>query len=182
MRRFNYLGVGPRERLGAWSAALLGANVRGTLVALAAACVAAGLARGIEDQRLAAAHARLEALVRREAAIAPGRRSLRTISSDVARLSRLAAEVHALRVSGLARAAELARIGDAIPAGAWLTALRDTAGGWELAGGARSLGDVASALRRFGALPSIRAATLLSAQSTGDDGTVLDYAMRLERR
>jgi len=179
--RFNYLAPDHTARIARYLGSLREARLRRPIAAVAFAFVLLGTARGVEDWRLHAADVRVETIRGREAAIATARRSVQALSTDIARLERIDEYVRAVRRSGAERAEELASIGNSLPLHVWLTAIRDTEGGWAITGGARNVSDVGSAMLALERVPRIASTTLVSAQGSERERLIL-YELRLGRR
>jgi hypothetical protein len=181
VKRFNYLGPDRVGQAAAALAALREPQLRTPLLAVALVLVSLGAGRAIEDARVARAGEELQGMRERAAAIEPMRRRMHALSTDITRLTQIQAYVHEIRRSGIEHAAELALIGNLLPAHVWLTAIRDVDTGWALSGGARALSDVGTALLALEKIPRTTSTALVSAQASDRDEHAITYEMRLER-
>jgi Tfp pilus assembly protein PilN len=179
--RFNYLAPDRMERVAFVLAALREGRLRVPIAAVALSFLLLRVARSVEDWRIAQISAGIEALRARESAIAAARLRVGALSTDVTRLQRIAEYVRSVRRSGVERAEELASIGNSLPLHVWLTAIRDTEGGWAISGGARNVADVGGAMLALERVPRVTSAMLVSAQGSEREHTI-SYEMRLGRR
>jgi Tfp pilus assembly protein PilN len=182
VNRFNYLPPDRRAQAATFFEALREPHLRTPIVAVALALLLVGGVRAVEDRRMNAALRHLETLEQREAAVAPARRRVQALSTDITRLTKIANDVHGVRVSGIMQAEELAEIGNSLPAHVWLTAIRDADAGWSITGGARRISDVGSAMLALEHVPRITSATLVSTQAADRSDRSVEYELRLERR
>jgi Tfp pilus assembly protein PilN len=181
MTRFNYLAPDRMERLALILGIFREGRLRAPITAVALSFLLLGMARAVEDWRIQKISAGIEALRIRENAIAAARARVQALSTDVARLQRIADYVRSVRRSGAERAEELASIGNSLPSHVWLTAIRETESGWAITGGARNVADVGGAMLALERIPRVTSAILVSTQGSEHERAI-SYEMRLGRR
>ena len=180
MTRFNYL-TSPFERAFGVPLPERPALSRRALAGLAAACAfATGLA-AVQLVRLHVADADAAVLAARRAAMSPALDELRRTEAALRRAEAAAAALRAVRRSGSAGANEIAAIGNALPADAWLTGLRFDAAAVVVDGRGARLRAVAGALDGLARVHGVTAARLTSARLDPLRADVV-YAIAMERR
>jgi hypothetical protein len=136
---------------------------------------------GLETLAFARLHGEAQRALDAVDAHAPLRLRAARIALDVARYQEFEREMRVMRRSGPGVAADIVRIGNAVPAAVRLDALAVTQDRIELNGTAQSLetmGDALAALDR--ALPGT-AATLVRLERRGDASPLLHFAARVGR-
>jgi hypothetical protein len=179
MKRFNY-AITPAERLFGFSLpTAIAPRLRAPLAAVTAAFALTATTGGIEEVRFHAAdraaaesHARLAAA---EIPIA----QVQAVRNDVVRLRALAAHLEQARLSGTARANEIAALGNALPPDAWLTAVHVERRTLGLEGRAARVATVATAMAALGRLPAYAGARLLNVRDDAARAGVT-YAITLD--
>jgi Tfp pilus assembly protein PilN len=181
VNRFNYLAPAGLARWDAIVRRLRDPALRRPFFAFAIATVLVGIACAVEDRRLDAAARRLAVMRAREATIARPRSGLRALSDQIERLKKIDDEVRLVRLSGRARVAELAAIGNSLPPHVWLDTIRQSENGWAITGGARAVADVGSAMLALERAAGVGATTLVWARGGERDASSVRYEMRLGR-
>lgn len=153
----------------------------GLLLSVALLAVFAGIERLRLGQALAAAHRAEARLQLADASV----RTLRTSVETVARLSSVARSVGETRLTGAARAREIAEIAGRLPRDAWLTSLACEGSSVTLKGAARDFEAVSRAIAAFAAssrfsTPQLVVSRLHDAERF--EGSSVDFEVRLQER
>lgn len=181
MKRINYL-VSPWERVaGIAPPPSIAPALRGPLVALFGSLALVGALHGVQQGRLQHAVREGEIEARRLDASQAALRRADAVEADVARLRALLDHVEDVRRSGAERASEIASIGNGIPAGASLSAVRVEHDGYALEGHGEGLSAVGSTMAALATIPSAAGARLLSVQDDRLRHGVI-YAIELEMK
>lgn len=179
MKRINYVVTRGERLFGVALPRTVAPRLRRPLCALAGALLLVGALHGVQQLRLAGA-ARTAALdAQRLAATDAAVRRVRAIENDVARLRALARRVDDVRRSGARHAATIAAIGNRVPGGAWLSAIRAEHGGFALEGRGARLSAVAATMAALATLPASGGVRLLDVRGERDR-TGVTYAIALE--
>ncbi len=179
MKRFNY-AVTPVERLlGTSCPPVIAPLLYAPLCALAAALVLLVAGGIVQEARVDAAERAAVASRLRLAAADMTVARVQLVRSDVTRLRTLAARITGIRRSGTARASEIAALGNALPADAWLTAVRVERRTLGVEGRATGLGTVAAAMSALARLPAYTGARLVNVRQDSVRADVT-YAIALE--
>jgi hypothetical protein len=178
--RFNYLSSRFERAFGVPVPAHAGLS-RSSQIALAAAALLVAVLAGMQIGRFHAVASESAALAERRAAIAPALDDLRRVEAEVRRLGAMAAADRTVRRSGTLRANEVAAIGNALPADAWLTGLRVDAATVAVDGRGARLHAVAETLDALAALRSVSSARLVSVRHDPLRADVV-YSIAMERR
>lgn len=156
------------------------ATLRRPLGVALATLVAIGAAHGIERVRASALRASVAA-ASADAALWESRAAeLRTIEAERDRLRVRVRERERIVRSGERRAAELAALGNAIPASAWLSSVRIDPSGYAIDARAGSLAAIAATVAALSRLSAVAAVRLLAAREDGRAG--IAYTLAVERR
>lgn len=105
---------------------------------------------------------------------------LQTLQHEVDLLRRNAKAVGTIRRSGAVRADELARLGNGVPAGAWISAVRLQQRDVAIEGRGTGLREIGATMASLGRLPGFHAARLLDVRRTAERDAVT-YTIGLER-
>jgi Tfp pilus assembly protein PilN len=136
VKRFSYLPPAPTPAPVTLPTLAVDNRIRGPLAALLGTLVLTLLVSFVQLARLEAASRVDAAAVARLAADEPALRDLAALHAQVVQLRALSESVGEIRRSSLARANELAWIGNQLPPGTWLTAVRFEDGAYTLEGSA----------------------------------------------
>jgi len=153
--------------------------LRQALLGFAIAGAIALTGAGIETLRL---QRYLTAAANAEAALlaSSARRSeTKRLALDVARYQEITREAAAVRESGPAAAAQIARLGNSVPSGVWLDSLAHSGGGFEVNGSSRSVDGLGRALVALGAAQQGPAASLLSIDNRNPEANGITFAARV---
>ena len=181
MKRINYIAA-PLERLvGSRIRSALSPELRSPLAALGAALAVLGVLLGVQAARLERLQRVADTTQERVTALAGDLARARAAQSDLVRLRLTIERAVSVRRSGDVAANEIAAIGNALPEGAWLTALRRTDAGTAIDGASSSLQVVAASLELLTHLTGVSAARLASVHGvSGSDE--LSYSIVLDAR
>jgi Tfp pilus assembly protein PilN len=181
MKRINYLVSWSERRFGIAPSAAIVAPRRPALVACAASLALMGALWAVEASRLRAAELAGAASAERLAAGAADVSRAQLVARDVQRLRDLHERITAIRRTGADRAAEIAALGDHLPAEAWLTALHADRAAMMLEGRSARLSTVGTAISALARLPAYGAARLVAIHADSRRPGVT-YSIALEAR
>ncbi len=179
MKRVNY-ARGRFERIaGAPFAAIVTAEMRRPLAALGAAVALTGAVCGVQEARLDAARRANDAYAIRLAAVEPSAERARADRRELDRLRAIARTIDEVAQSGARGASAIAALGNALPPGAWLTALRADRGTIALDGRGARLTAVADAIVALDALGTYGSVRLTNARADAPrSGVIYDLALQ----
>ncbi len=165
MKRVNYARGTFEGTVGAPLAAVLAPALRAPLFALGATLAATGMLWGVQQARLEAVMRASDAYAVRLAALEPSGERVRAAQRELARLRAMNRTLDDVTASGARSASAIAALGNALPEGAWLTALRADRGTLALDGRGARLTAVADAISALDALGTYGAVRLTSARA-----------------
>jgi Tfp pilus assembly protein PilN len=180
MTRINYL-VSWSERYAGIAFPALAPGLRAPLAAFGCALALVIVGWAVQHARLAALEDRGAEYQRRLAAATVDLARVHALEAEVVRLRLLGERVDAIRRTGPRRAAEIAALGDRLPAGAWLTSLHADRAALALEGRSRRIEVVAAAVAALTHLPAYNGARLLSVRED-PAGHGVSYALALDAR
>jgi len=163
MTRIDYAPSWLERRLGIAPPAIA-PQMRVPLIALVAALALVAVLWAVQAVRLRAAADAGAVYASRLAAIEPDVGRVRALEADVARLRDLDARITAIRRSGPSAARAIAALGDRLPDGVWLSALRADRGTLALEGRGRRFATIGTMLSRLATLPGYGAPRLVAAR------------------
>ncbi|MBV8580781.1 MAG: PilN domain-containing protein [Candidatus Eremiobacteraeota bacterium] len=163
MTRIDYAPRWLERRLGI-TPPVVAPAMRVPIVAVVAAVVLVAVLWAVQTVRLRAAVDAGAVYAHGVAAIEPDVSRVRALEADVARLRDLGAHIAALRRSGPSAARTIAALGDRMPDGVWLSALRADRGTLALEGRGRRLATIGTMLSRLATLPGYGAPRLVTAR------------------
>lgn len=181
MKRINYLVSWSERHFGLAPSGATFVRGRPALVACAVSLALMGTLWAVEATRLRAAELAGATSAERLAAGAADVTHAQLVARDVQRLRDLHDRIAAIRRTGADRAAEIAALGDRLPAEAWLTALHTDRSALMLEGRSARLSTVGSAISALARLPAYGAARLVAIHADPRRPGVT-YSIALESR
>lgn len=173
MMRFDYRRSAARDALPAF---------RRPALALGCGLLALAATWWLQTQRLATAAAELAALEQRAHAADASEARVRRVHAEVVRLRAIDARLIAARGAGLVAANAIVRVGNALPAQTWLTALGTAPdGSWTIGGTSARLDEIGAMLRRVQSLDRRGSPRLVSIAASGRGGRLLDFVIGWNR-
>jgi Tfp pilus assembly protein PilN len=179
MTRFNYASSRLERTAGAAFASRRPRS-RGSSIALCAALLFVAGVVTVQTLRLRVVEGDAATLAARRATLQDALGGLHGAEAEVRRLATVVAADRAVRRSGTLRANEVAAIGNALPADAWLTGLRIDAAHVAIEGRSARMHAVADALDALGRVRGVASVRLMSARRDATRSDV-GYAIALER-
>lgn len=179
MRRINYLISWSERRIGLAVPAPSN-DLRIALLVLGCSAALVVVLWSVQHARLRSAQRIGGAYGARLAAMEPALLRSRAAQRDLESLRAQLAHQGELRASGSAAANAVAILGNRLPDGAWLSALRADASAVQLEGRGASMETVGSAVARLATVSGYTATRLVSARAEPARGGVA-YAISLER-
>ena len=149
MKRFDFLRDGDRALPEALQAPFGSSAIRAPLICAAGIVAAIGIAVAAETYAIDAATRAAQGYEARYATARAAREAVARVQRQALRSRGGADRVRRLRGSGARVAGELARIANALPAQAWLTAIDRVPGGYTLSGAAADPAAIAGVLGAF---------------------------------
>jgi Tfp pilus assembly protein PilN len=180
MKAITYL-IAPSERLlGVRVSAVVAPSLRRPAATAAFALLLVGLLHGVEESRLAAAIRDGRTANERLQQARANAVSVDEASAELERLGALERRAVQLRESGIARASEVAALGNVLPRDAWLSAIRFDAKGYELEGSVTELAVVGATIAAVTTLRGVSSARLAAVRA--DRERHVTYSITVQRR
>ena len=175
MMRANLLPRG-RETFSIFSFEFDFANLREIGIAIVVLIAVATVGIEIEHLRIARLTSAASELESRVAASAPQREESHRLMLDLARYQEFEREAARYRGSGAIAAIRVAQIGNAMPANVWVDEIASADDGYAIAGGARTVDALTSAIAGLG---RAQRATLVNIVSRERSGVGVHFTARL---
>ncbi len=180
--RFNYLTPQARDRVAATSLAIaLDPRLRASLLAVVGAFVLVGAMYLFESFRLHVAENDDAVYTAARMRSAHELHGVELLDAQVRDLQAIAASVETIRGSGVRHESELASIGNDIPKGAWISAIRSDVAGWRIEGRSENLSTVGTTMNALRRKQTTHATRLISLHGPGKSATdPVQYELTLE--